>query len=452
MLADVDRVFLLETLITIFRELLLNAVKANAKRVFFDKSGADINDQQAYDRVMNSFREDVVGDFQIMKDELQKSVYRVDFKIHREKNDFHFCVENNAAILPREQIRITERIENARRYKDFNDAFEEMYDDTEGAGLGIILTIMLLKNMGASADSFSITTDGKKTFTKLMIPWELKPRHVVTEISQSIVNEINILPTLPHFVAEIQAMCESPDASINKIADKIKTDPSLSADLLKLANSAGFVASKRIETINEAVMRIGLTNLKYLLLAAGARKIMDQRYKKFEAIWSHCMKTAYYARRIAVLHKMNDAQEKAFICGLLHDIGKIILLSIDDSLTGKIADFVQHHGLRTATILEEVSIGISHSSIGMMIARKWNFAPFISDVIGYHHSPLQIDPEYREVCFCVYMANFYCGIESRKYEYYYAEQDVLEYFKLGDEQKFNELHAKLKESFEGISQ
>lgn len=447
-LGKLDLVFLLETVITILRECILNAIKANGKRLFFQNAGASIEDPATYDTVMNTFKTDIIGDFSKLKTDLIKSDYKVDFKLQKLENSFRIKIENNAVILPKEEKRINERMTNARKFKDFSDAYEEMYDETEGAGLGIILTILLLKNLGVSPDNFSIKAVGEKTVTTLELPLQLKTPDTVTQIKNEILKEVHLLPTFPQNVMDLLSMCDNPDASIGMMAEKIKTDPSLTADILKLANSAGFISAKRIENINEALMRIGLTNLKYILIAASSRKIMDKRYKKFEQIWNHCYKVGFYARHLAFALKKNSVAEAAFISSVLHDLGKIVLLSVDLSLTHWIADFVKERGIRNTTILEEVSIGISHSSIGELIAEKWNFADFLKEGISYHHSPLKASDQNRDIVFLTYLANVLCGVESRKYDYYYLDPIVLDSFNINGENEIKQLHEKIKTAFE----
>lgn len=451
-LGNADMLFLQETIITILRESLLNALKANSKRLFFEKAGIDINNSITYTKAMNTFRERVIGDMAVVETDLKASNYYIDFRIQKIQNSIKIRIENNTGILPTEQERITQRLQSADKFHDFTEAYDELYDETEGAGLGIILTVLLLRNCGIPSGSFLINSDGQKTETSLTIPLQIKPVDTVRKIKEEILNEIHVLPTFPDYIVELQNLCDDPKSSILVMAEKVKSDPALTVDILKLANSAGFAGVKRIETIAEALTRIGLANFKYLLIAASTRKIMDTRYKKFEQIWQHCLKTAVYARQIAILYKLNNISEHIFISALLHDIGKLILLSVDATLTNWIADFVQSHGIRTTTILEEIAIGVSHSTIGKIITEKWNLPAFLIEAIDHHHSPLQCKPEFRDIVYSTYIANILCGVETKKYDYFYIEPAVLQRFNITDEAGCIELHQKLKDAHSSIIQ
>lgn len=447
-MGHIDLMFLLESFFTILRESLLNAVKANAKRLYFQAHKVDINNEEAYNDIMQKFRNDLIGDLSQIEQELMKSTYYVNFVIKLTKDEIQFKIENNSKILPKEADRINMRITQAWKFQDFSEAYDSMYDETEGAGLGIILTVLLLKNIEVTPEHYKIYSEGEKTVAAIRIPRVTKKHEVITKVKKKIISEINLLPTFPQNIIDLQRMCDNPDSSINLIADKIKQDPSLTADILKLSNSAGFITSRRIDNINEALMRIGLTNLKYILIASSTKKIMDQRYKQFEKIWAHCLKVAFFAQYLTKKLKLKKINDQVFITSLLHDLGKIVLLSVDLELTNWIADFVQHRGIRSTTILEEVSIGISHSTIGKLIAEKWNFAPFLLEAIAFHHAPLQATKNNKTIVNVTYLANVFVGMITKKYTLENIEPAVLQNLGIKSYQECKSLYEECKEAFD----
>ncbi|MBN2435281.1 MAG: HDOD domain-containing protein [Spirochaetes bacterium] len=450
LLGHTDLIFLHESFFTILRESLLNAVKANAKRLYFEKHNADIHNSADYDRIMKKFRNEVIGDMAVVEETLNRSRLYVNFIVELTKTHILLRIENNSKILPAEEERVQKRITQAWSFKDFSEAYDTMYDETEGAGLGIILTVMLLKNIGVTPDDYRIFAEKDMTIVSLRIPLLIKKQETITAVKEKILREINLLPTFPQNIMDLQQLCDNPDSSINLIADKIQTDPSLTADILKLANSAGFLTVRKIENVSEALMRIGLTNLKYILIAASSRKIMDKRYKQFSKIWAHCLDVAAYGRFIVNKLSMRRLHDKVFIASLLHDLGKIVLLSVDLDLTNWIADFVQQRGIRSTTILEEVSIGISHSTIGKLIAKKWNFADFMEEAIAFHHAPLQASEENRTVIYITYLANIFVGISTKKYTLDHIDPGVLAHLSIKSikdcEDLYNYCTISLKES------
>ncbi|HPA72855.1 MAG TPA: HDOD domain-containing protein [Spirochaetota bacterium] len=447
-LAKMDMVYLLDTLVTIQREVIINATKANAKRLYFQEEKLDINDPSQYERGMTNFRQSIVGDLEKAREKLARSSFKVRIRIQKVPKGMLFSVTNNAPILPEEVRRIKLRMEKARGYNDFSEAYEDVYDSTEGAGLGIVLVTLLLKNSGIGVDSYTIAGEGASTRCDMVIPSEIRPLEITTNIKKEILNQVKGLPTFPKHIIELQRLCGDPDATIGEISKRIMMDPSLTSDVLKLSNSAGFITSKRIEQVNEAVMTIGLKNLNAILTASSARRILDQRFSKFEQIWNHCNKTAYYARFLAMKFRLPKITEGVFLTGLLHDLGKIVLLSTNLELTNWIADVVNNRKIRTSTIMEEVSIGISHSSIGDLIAGHWSFPEYLADSIKCHHAPLNAKNEFRDYVYITYLANMFCGVESRKYDYHYLEGDVLDRYGIADVEEARKLHEEIKGRYE----
>lgn len=449
-LSKYDMPYILYSLLTVVREIVVNALKANAKRVFFNKSGYNINDKQEYNKGISFFKDQVVGDFETIKDDLIQGPYFIQFEINFSENAMSFSVKNNVPILPQEQERINQRIEAASDKVNFHEMYDEIEDDTEGAGLGIALVVLFLKSMSGGVSSFKIRSDGKITVTSFEIPFNLRPVSVTSFIKDRILKEISGVPTFPENILTLLDLCSSPDSSIDDIVARIKRDVAIVSDVMKLANSAGFISSGKIEDIGKAVMKIGLKNLKSILIASNARKIMESRYSRFEEIWEHCNRVAVYSRLIAEKYKMQGVAENAFLAGLLHDLGQVILLAVDMNAIKKIAEIVHDRNIISSAIMEEISIGISHSEIGALVSENWNFPDYLTQTIRFHHSPQNIQKEYRDIVYTVYLANLLCGIEKKKYYYYYAEEPVLERFKLEGEQELIELHSNIRGKFEKL--
>lgn len=449
-LSKYDLHYILYSMLTITREIVVNALKANAKRVFFANSGLDINNPGDYNKGIAIFKEKVVGDFDSIKDDILNSSYYIQFNLSCTDEGINFSVKNNAGILQLEQARINDRINSAVRKSNFHEIYDDIEDDTEGAGLGIALVVLFFKSMGLDPSLFKIRSDGKVTVTSFFIPFKLKPTGVTSLVKDKILEEIKGVPTFPENIITLLDLCSSPDACIDDIVTRIKRDVAIVTDVIKMANSAGFITTRRIEDIGMAVMKIGLKNLKSILIASNARKIMESRYSRFEEIWDHCNRVAVYSRLIAEKYKMAGVAENAFLAGLLHDLGQVILLAVDMKGIKKIAEIVHDRNIITTTVMEEISIGISHSEIGALVSEKWNFPDYLIQSIRFHHSPQNVQDEYSDIVYTVYLANLLCGVEKRKYYYYYAEEPVLERFRINGEDDLKLLHEEIRTKFEKL--
>lgn len=445
-LSRLDLLYLYDTFESVLRELVQNAVKANMKRIWYKSLNLDINREDDYLKGMPKFK-DVAYHPEIMRDQLQSSPYRVIIKIRRRADGIDIDIINNARIVPGEMERLMNRMKKAVECVNFSEAYENMYDASEGAGLGIILSLMLLRNAGMNSDLLKIVPDRDSFKVSIAIPLNLKKNEITSTIKESILEDVRTLPTFPENILELQAMCDNPDETIDAISEKISLDPSLTAEVLKLSNSAFFTPGKRVRKINEAVLLIGLNNLNSILIAAASRKILDSRYRRFEQVWDHCNRTAYYARYIALEKGYSGIADSAFIAGLLHDIGKIVLLATDIHLVNQIAEIVRNRRIRTTAILEEVSIGISHSTIGALIAERWNFPEELVESIRFHHAPLDPGIHHHELVMIVYLANQMCNMEAKEFDLIFFESDVLGKFGLGSRAEFDAFFKHLRNRY-----
>ncbi len=442
--------YLMNSIITITRELVVNALKANAKRIYFTRKKLDITNPSDYNEGRKMFREEIIGDFDFIRGDIVNSNYTINLSIMPQEDSLLISIKNNASILPVEYERINRRIALAVQTDAFADIYEKVEDDTEGAGLGLVLIIMFLKSMGIDASAFSIKSDENITVSSVRLPYNIKPQDVMTAVKKQILKEIDGIPTFPDNIIELMNMCLSPDADIDDIAARIKKDIALSTDVLKLANSAGFITGKRIDDISAAVVKIGLKNVRSILIASTARTILESRFSIFQDIWDHCNRTAYYSRMLTIRNRRPGEAENAYIAGLLHDLGQIILLAVDMKSLKKISYIVQNRNMINTTVMEELAIGISHADIGGIVAEKWKFPPMLSEIIRYHHAPVRVSEDFRETANAVYLANMLCGVEKRKYYYSYIEEDVLESFGIDSEEQLVELHTSLRSEYDKI--
>jgi len=441
-------IFLLETLITIIREIIFNAFKANLKRIYFDKSGVDINDSSKYEIIMQNFKEDYLYNLDEIEAEITSNQnYYIQISFEQKNGILYISVFNNVQIVKEEYERIISRIQQSKISQNLAEAYNDVYDPTEGAGLGLVLMVFLLKNSGIGADNLTILHDTNGITVSVKVPKQLKEEKIVSDVKERILKDVDSLPTFPENIIELQQLCNKKEASIDEISERISRDPALTADVIKLSNSAGFVPGKKISTIKEAVKIIGLKNLYLILTASTAKKILGNKYKKFELIWEHCVRVGYYSRQISKLKNLANISDSAFIIGLLHDIGKIVLLSADESIIHTISEITKNKQLRSSSILEEISIGISHAEIGSLIAEKWNFPEDLKMPISNHHSPLNTINEYKDLTYIVYFANMLCGIEINKYNYYYIENEILKWFKIKSMEELQAFHQKIKDSY-----
>jgi len=163
---------LLDTTYTIVKELVINGVKANQKRLFFEERGLDLLNPEEYARGLASLREEFSDEMNEVygREALQRGVYVQILLIYDESG---LCVEvvNNTPIVATEERRLREKFERSMGYNDIAEFYMANMDNAEGAGLGIALIIILLKSSGFDPNLFRIYTHTDRTVARVELPF-----------------------------------------------------------------------------------------------------------------------------------------------------------------------------------------------------------------------------------------------------------------------------------------
>lgn len=451
-LSRYDIIYYKNVIITISKELINNAIKANIKRLFFKIKNLDITKSSDYRVGMETFKDEAYSSNETIIEKLSTTNLKVRMSFRITANQLQITVINNMPILEEEIAKVKARQKKAYRYNDISEAFNDVLDDSEGAGLGLIMALMLLKNAGFSQDAFAITTNGKITAATVSIPLKQNNASVSHKIADEILKELDSLPSFPENIQKIQLLCNNPDSSIKEIAYNIKKDPGLTTSILKLANSAGYITSKKIDSIDEAVKIIGMQGIQTLLIASGVKKIIDSKYKKFESTWKNSFKKGFYAQRLSIINNHPEVTDNAYLAALLSEIGYMILLSIKPDLILRLKDLAGSRGMLNTDLLEEISLGISHNALGASICERWSFDPAVVKSIEYYQRPQLAPPEYQDLISQVYLANVMTEIEAKKIRFELIEEEVLNRYNLNNKEEFDRIHQELKKGYLELDQ
>src|SRR3972149_1604096 len=196
------------------------------------------------------------------------------------------------------------------------------------------------------------------------------------------------LPTLPSVAAEIISLTSKEETSVKEIADMLSKDVSLSAKVLKIANSAYYGVAYKISTIQQAISCIGINAIRSLVLSFSFLSIKGGNKAElfmYEDFLAKSLATAVVARLIKNKIDNNDLEE-IFIAGLLKDIGKLIIASTHPKLYEQVAKEAQNTEKNIIEIEQQI-IGIDHAQIGYEITKSWGFPDILSVPIRYHHFP-----------------------------------------------------------------
>jgi hypothetical protein len=184
-LQQVDQEKLKDYIVYCVQELAVNAKKANTKRVYFAERGLDLNNQEDYKLGMTTFKEDTLNNIahylQLQKD---KGLYiKLIFQV--KKSIIYIEIRNNIAITKTELVRIHDKLARSRQYNNLEDALSQVMDDSEGAGLGLVILVLMLKKMGLDEDCFDITGTEKETIARIIVPLEKTRLENLSDLSKN---------------------------------------------------------------------------------------------------------------------------------------------------------------------------------------------------------------------------------------------------------------------------
>ena len=202
---------------------------------------------------------------------------------------------------------------------------------------------------------------------------------------------IDTLPSMPASCTDIMEELQSEEASIEKVANLIACDLGMTAKILQMVNSAFFGLYRQVTDVQDAVMLLGLDAIKALVLSINVFSAFNTRRIPFfdlEGLWQHSMATGGFAKQIMTLATRDrELATAAFLSGMLHDIGKLILaVNFSDAYRALHQAVPQSPGDRL--LREREMIGTTHAEIGAYLMGLWGLEPSILTAIAFHHGPL----------------------------------------------------------------
>ncbi|RIL08575.1 MAG: hypothetical protein DCC75_08525 [Proteobacteria bacterium] len=212
---------------------------------------------------------------------------------------------------------------------------------------------------------------------------ELAPN--ITAAILSLVGGSKAIPPMPAAAQKAFQLSIDPNAEARDFIDVIESDESLSARVLRIANSVFFDRGKKSSTIEEAVIVIGINELRCLLNSNTLSEIFPSKHPARAHLWAHDIATALISKSIAQRLKPAKA-DFAFLAGLMHDIGKLLLLQRNKEEFEKIVKLVENQGM-TFCEAEASLFPFDHTDIGQLIAQRWHFGGELTAAIKLHHLP-----------------------------------------------------------------
>ncbi|HET6420356.1 MAG TPA: HDOD domain-containing protein [Geobacteraceae bacterium] len=232
--------------------------------------------------------------------------------------------------------------------------------------------------------------------------------------AQNLIRGVNELPTIPDIATKVIDLLDNPEVELEELADMILTDQVMASRVIKIVNSPLFRPMHEIKSIKRALIYLGFRHIREIALTCSIIDAFGSNSGVFDikTFWEHSFGVGVVAKIIAQRVRYQEV-EKAYIVGVVHDIGEVFLSyyfkddfqKIVDRLKGTTGSFVE---------AEEEILDTTHCEVGQCLAKKWNFPPEYCDVILNHHSPLEAvqDPTLTAI---INLADLFCSVRHLDY-------------------------------------
>ncbi|MGS2718212.1 HDOD domain-containing protein [Eionea flava] len=204
-------------------------------------------------------------------------------------------------------------------------------------------------------------------------------RSIADQLEAAITAQTIDVPVLPDATHKVLALTQDPDSDALQLANILQSEPTLSGHVICIANSAAYSAASNIVSLQQAITRLGMVEISNIAIAVSLNNKLFKALgyeQHVDAIWQHALLTALWSKEVA--RKQRKNVEAAFLCGLLHSIGKIVILQT-------IADFRASQ----ESIMGDYDLTVLFSQfqrdVSEVITDSWSLPSIIAEAVTFHH-------------------------------------------------------------------
>jgi len=200
------------------------------------------------------------------------------------------------------------------------------------------------------------------------------------------IDDLQNLPAFPGILEKFNEMAKDPHVSMNQIGDMVAQDQVLSLKILKLVNSAFYGFPGRISTVTHALVLLGNDVVKSLILSVSAFEVMADQWRP---LWRHSLAVSKACGIVCQELKI-PGEEEVGMAGLLHDIGKVLLVILEPEAYRTVIQAASKKG-RPITSVEDAMLGFNHCNVAEWLCERWNLPHRLTAPLAFHHAPETAD-------------------------------------------------------------
>jgi putative nucleotidyltransferase with HDIG domain len=212
----------------------------------------------------------------------------------------------------------------------------------------------------------------------------------MAQTAEEFVQNASELPVMPPIAAEVVRKAEDPDTDLASLAQLISRDASLAVRVLKIANSSFYSMPRKIETLHQGIVLLGYSTLRSVVVAASMKDVFARFGLAERLLWEHAVAAGFAAMTVA-RHVGGMSKDEAFVGGLVHDVGKLVLYSQAEQQYQEVMRAVYADEMAAVDAEREV-FGFDHAEVGQLVLSKWRLPDRLSGAVGGHHELERAEP------------------------------------------------------------
>ena len=429
-------------------ELLTNAKKANTKRVYFKEKGLDINNRDDYEKGMENFKMDTLTNIDHYL-ELQKKAglyIKLSLKILADK--IYIEIRNNSTLTIFEKERIQQKLDSVQQYKEMDEVFTNVLDQSEGAGLGIIIIILMLQKVGLSKDNYQVLSEGDETVTRIILPCNSTVFCGVEMLSYEFVNLEDSIPILKsHFDDVSKIVNVEGTVDRNALYDVVRKDLSLSVLPFRYV----LQQDKQCFSLQKAIAMLSDYDLKFIYSESNPHNRLVENSEYFEQILLHSRKVAYYAYNLYKNCTFKDTfpqdEEYMYLLGLLNSMGAVLLAGASKNQLEYITELSKQYSEYGDNILDMFMHRNAATYLSLVASKRYGFDSGVCfDLVGWNGLSMVSDKDKNRVAI-LHVAETIDFYSRGMVDFYQIDRYALKLFNIVDERQFNKLVSDLEAGY-----
>ncbi|NQU20514.1 MAG: HDOD domain-containing protein [Candidatus Nealsonbacteria bacterium] len=244
-------------------------------------------------------------------------------------------------------------------------------------------------------------------------PQQLLPDHAPQKLVERLFTRISEVSTLPQLATKIVALVDDPTTGAEDVLVAVRADPALAMRLMRTVNSSYYGLEQQIGDLRQAITLLGFKEVRNLALTSYVSALFREPkgYGPYSrrGLWEHLVSAGMVAREVARTCGRVPPEE-AYLAGLLHDVGHLL---IDQYVHHRFRGIID--SLREETLicsLERERLGFDHAMLGEFVSTRWDLPPHLTAAVGHHHEPDLYTGDHHDMVLIVAVANFFCHLKK----------------------------------------